>query len=163
MPAFQEARILPYPADLMYHVVADVESYPQFLPMCRSLIVSGRARTEDGETFLADMEVGVRGMREHYVSRVELNPSQRRIHVTQHSGPLRRLETLWCFTPDPRGCQIKFSISFAFKSVLMNAAVSHVFPHVVRQMSQAFANRAKILEARGELPGAQAQDSSGLR
>lgn len=159
MTAFHEARILPYPADLMFRVVADVESYPEFLPMCRSLTVSERQCTEDGETFLADMEVGVRGMREHYVSRVELTPEARRIHVTQHSGPLRRLETLWCFRPDPRGCQIEFSINFAFKSVLMNAAVSHVFPHVVRQMSQAFAARAKELEARGDFSSAQVTDS----
>lgn len=146
MTRFHESRLLPYPADLMYRVVADVERYPEFLPMCRALRVSERQKTETGETFLADMEVGVRGVREHYISRVDLCPQDQRIHVRQHAGPLRELETEWRFLPDARGCRVEFSVEFAFRSVFLNAAVSHVFPHVVRQMSQAFASRARALQ-----------------
>src|SRR5271156_4421430 len=110
MISLRETRIVPYPAELMYQVVSDVEKYPKFLPWVVALRVLSRRET--GMT--AEMAVGYGALRERYTSEIRLDPAVRRIDVTQIKGPFKQLENHWQFTPAGEGCEITFSILFEF-------------------------------------------------
>ena len=157
MPAHSQSRVVPYTADLMYAVVADVEKYPEFLPWVVGLRVFARhpAAASDGlesgaagrrEILEAEMLVGFGALRERYTSRVTLGAHK--VDVTQIEGVFRHLETHWRFTPEGpenKSCRVDFSIAFEFKSRLLNAVAGKAFEHVLLQMTDAFEARAKAL------------------
>ena len=142
MISHRETRIVPYPADLMYAVVSDVEKYPQFLPWVLALRIL--SRRERGLT--AEMAVGYGALRERYTSEVFLDPKAHRIDVTQTKGPFKTLENHWQFTPREQGCEIAFSILFEFKSRLLHSVAGAKFEKVMLKMADAFEARAKNIQ-----------------
>jgi coenzyme Q-binding protein COQ10 len=138
----RETRFVPYPAELMYAVVADVEKYPQFLPWVVALRVLSRRET--GLT--AEMVVGYGALRERYTSEVTLDPATRRIDVVQSRGPFKTLENHWHFTPRDQGCEVEFSILFEFKSRLLHSVAGAKFEKVMLKMADAFEARAKNIQ-----------------
>jgi coenzyme Q-binding protein COQ10 len=144
-----ETRIVPYSADLMYRVVADVEAYPQFLPWVVALRVLKRETDGARETVLAEMAVGYGALREKYTSRVLLDPAAHTIDVAQTTGPFRQLENHWRFTPEGTGCRVDFSLAYEFKNRLLNAVAGAAFGKVYIKMADAFVARAKALEDSG--------------
>jgi len=126
----------------MYAVVSDVEKYPQFLPWVLALRIL--SRRENGLT--AEMAVGYGALRERYTSDVQLDPTIRRIDVTQIKGPFKTLENHWQFTPREGGCEIAFSILFEFKSRLLHSVAGAKFEKVMLKMADAFEARAKQIQ-----------------
>jgi coenzyme Q-binding protein COQ10 len=150
--AHRETRSVPYPAELMYAVVADVEKYPEFLPWIVALRLL--SRRENGVT--AEMVVGYAGLRERYTSEVTLDPAARRIDAVQIpngriGGPFRQLENHWHFTPlfdKKKGsdhCEVEFSILFEFKNPLLHKVAGVAFESVLLKMADAFEARAAAL------------------
>jgi coenzyme Q-binding protein COQ10 len=139
----RETRLVPYPADLMYAVVSDVEKYPQFLPWVVGLRVL--SRREGGLT--AEMAVGYGALRERYTSEVKLDPGMHRIDVAQTKGPFKTLENHWQFTPRETGCEVVFSILFEFKSRLLHGLAGDKFEKVMLKMADAFEARAKEIQS----------------
>ena len=142
MISHTETRSVPYPAELMYAVVSDVEKYPEFLPWVVALRVL--ARKPDGMS--AEMAVGYGGLRERYTSDIKLTPAIHRIDVTQTSGPFKVLENHWQFTPNGEGCEVTFSILFEFKSRLLHSVAGAKFEKVMLKMADAFEARAKDIQ-----------------
>src|SRR5690349_8931673 len=123
MISHRETRIVPYPAELVYAVVSDVEKYPQFLPWVLALRVL--SRRENGLT--AEMAVGYGALRERYTSDVQLDPLARTIDVVEIKGPFKCLENHWRFTPKEDGCEVDFSIKFEFRNRLLHSVAGHAF------------------------------------
>ena len=140
-----ETRTVPYAADLMYAVVADVECYPQFLPWVVALRVRSREHVKERDVVLAEMSVGYGALRERYTSRVVLDRANHAIDAVQTDGPFRVLETHWRFVPLAESCRIEFAIRFEFRSKLLNAVATRAFERVVLKMTDAFEARAKAL------------------
>jgi len=136
-----ETRIVPYPAELMYAVVSDVEKYPEFLPWVVALRIL--SRRENGMT--AEMAVGYGALRERYTSDVSLDRVQYRIDVVQTKGPFKTLENHWHFTPKESGCEVEFAIAFEFKSRLLHGVAGRAFENVMLKMADAFEARAAAL------------------
>lgn len=145
MASHTETRLLPYSADLMFSIVADVERYPEFLPWCTGLRVLSRAKDGERDVLIAEMMVGYRALRERYTSRVALDPAARSIDVVQTNGPFRILENHWHFVPKEKGCEVTFRIDFEFKNRLLNMVAGQAFEHVLFKMADAFEARAKQL------------------
>ncbi|HVZ68850.1 MAG TPA: type II toxin-antitoxin system RatA family toxin [Rhizomicrobium sp.] len=145
MSSHTETRLLPYSADLMFGIVADVERYPEFLPWCTGLRVLSRSKEDGRDILIAEMLVGYRALRERYTSRVVLDPAARTIDVTQTAGPFRILENHWRFVPKENGCEVTFRIDFEFKSRLLNMVAGQAFEHVLFRMADAFETRAREL------------------
>jgi coenzyme Q-binding protein COQ10 len=145
MPTHSESRILPYTADLIYAIVADVGRYPEFVPWCEGLRILGREPAPFGEVMWAETLIGYKTLRERYTSRVEMNPSARRIDVTQTEGPFRQLENHWRFTPLGRSCRVDFSISFEFRSRMLGRIAGAALGLVMSRMTHAFETRAGVL------------------
>ncbi len=142
MTEHSETRFVPFPADLMFQVVADVEKYPEFLPW----VVALRVLSRGDRHMTAEMAVGYGALRERYVSGIALDPAAHRIDVIQTNGPFKALENHWQFTPKGAGCEIVFSILFEFKSRLLHSLAGAKFEKVMLKMADAFEARAKDIE-----------------
>ena len=140
-----ETRIVPYTADLMFQVVAEVEQYPKFLPWVVALRVLGRERVKERDVLTAEMAVGYGALREKYTSRVILDAAARTIDVAQTSGPFKQLENHWRFTSLEQGCKVEFSLAYEFKNRVLNAVAGAAFGKVYVKMADAFEARAKVL------------------
>lgn len=141
MPAIRETRQLPYTAEQMFQLVADVGNYPEFLPW----VVATRVRDKTDTGLEADMLVGFKAIREKFTSHVELDaPNSVRVHYLD--GPLRDLDNLWTFTPtDDGGCELFFSVDFAFKNKMFEALAGQYIDRAFRKMVAAFEERAEQL------------------
>jgi coenzyme Q-binding protein COQ10 len=142
MPQHSESRFVPYNADLMFAIVADVERYPEFLPWVVSLRVLSRAKDGGAEILIAEMQVGFQVLRERYTSRIVADPKTRRVDVRQVQGVFRELENCWRFTPEGKGCRIDFDVRFEFKSRLLSAIAGSAMSLAVSTMTHAFEERA---------------------
>ena len=134
----RECRIVPYSADVMFRIVADVERYPEFLPW----VIALRVLSREENALTAEMAVGYGPFRERYTSKVRLDPAAGTIDVAAIRGPFRKLENHWRFTPEGDGCRIEFSITFGFRNPLMQAAAGKAFETVLLKMTDAFVARA---------------------
>ena len=147
MTTHAESRLLPYTADVMYAVVADVEKYPEFLPWCAALRILSKERVKGSDVLRAEMLVGFGALRERYTSRVVLDGAAHTVDVAQTDGPFRQLESHWRFTPEGEGCRVEFSIAFEFRSRLLDAVAGRAFEHAVLKMADAFEARARALSS----------------
>lgn len=144
MPKHSETRHLPYTAEQMFDLVADVRRYPEFLPWVSAMRVRQDSETET----VADMIVGFKGLRETFTSRVEKSPPER-ISVDYVDGPLKYLRNDWRFRPEPGGCAVDFSVDFAFKNRVFEMLAGQVFGTALRRMIGAFETRAAALYGAG--------------
>jgi coenzyme Q-binding protein COQ10 len=155
MPVHTESKYLPYTAEQMFDLVADVERYPEFLPW----VMGARIKRRDGDVLFADLMVGFKMVREQYTSRVALKRPYE-IDVTYTEGPFRRLENHWKFTPADGGCRVDFYLDFEFRSRVLQRLIGSVFSEAVRRMVGAFESRAKRLYG-PQSPGGDAVPSGG--
>lgn len=130
----------------MLDLVADVERYPEFLPLCEAVDVVSRGTLPAGETLAADMTVGYRAISETFRSNLTVDRERLRIEVACSEPPFAHLENLWEFSPDgPAGCVIAFDIDYRFRSrarqLLMVTMFDKAFAHFVR----AFEARANAI------------------
>jgi coenzyme Q-binding protein COQ10 len=147
MPKFHTSRIVPHTATAMFNLVADVESYPKFLPLCRDLKVRRRSLAPDGrEVLVADMEVGYKAIHETFTSRVTLDRANLEIGVEYISGPFRHLENHWHFSEIwPESCKVEFDIAYEFKSRTLALLTGGVFDAAFRKFAEAFESRADLV------------------
>ena len=135
----------------MFALVADVERYPEFVPLCRALKVRRREKSETGiETMIADMEVGYKAIRETFTSRVGLDRPRLKIVVEYVDGPFSRLENVWNFrdAAEGGGSTVEFFIAYEFRSRLLAAVMGSVFDAAFRKFSAAFEARADEIYGR---------------
>jgi coenzyme Q-binding protein COQ10 len=123
--------------------VADVERYPEFLPLCEALVVRTRNTQAGVTTLVADMSVGYKAIRETFRTRVTLDPAQRSIRAEYIDGPFRYLENRWSFEPSGTSTDIEFHITYEFKSVMLGMLAGAVFDRAFRRYAEAFEARAR--------------------
>lgn len=159
MPSFRTVRRVPFTPRQMFDLVADVEAYPQFLPLCQSLRVKSRTRNGNAEVIVADMDVGYRAIRETFPSRVTLDRATLRVHVEGLGGPFQRLENRWQFTPTDEGCEVEFFIAYELRSLALRMLVGAMFEQAFRRFADAFEARARVVYAGSSPSGAVAEAS----
>ncbi len=143
MPQLSTTRRVRHAASEMFDLVADVEHYPEFVPLCQSLKV--RQRTSEGgkDVIVADMTVAYKLIHETFTSRVTLDRGRLEIVVEYLEGPFRRLNNRWTFRPlDERSCDVEFFISYEFRSRTLGLLMGAVFDAAFRRFAGAFERRA---------------------
>ncbi len=143
MPQFETHRPVPHSPEQMFDLVADVERYPEFLPLCEALTVRNR-KERDGKTLLiADMTVGYKAIRETFTTQVLLNKAEHAIDVKYIDGPFKYLDNRWRFQDGSNGgCTIDFFIDYEFKSRILGALMGSMFDRAFRMFTEAFETRA---------------------
>ena len=145
MPSFRSERRVRHKADQMFDLVADIDRYPEFVPLCTGLRVRNRRRDGHGrETLIADMSIGYKMIREKFTSRVVLDKQRLRVIVEYIDGPFQRMENIWTFRDEPDGARsrVSFFIDYEFRSRTLGALMGSMFDTAFRKFSQAFEERA---------------------
>jgi len=138
MPTHAEIKYSPYSATQMYDLVADVASYPEFLPWC----LATRIRSVENNVMIADMVIGFKMIREKYTSEVTMDPGKE-VQIIYRNGPFKYLNSHWKFEDKPDGgCDIDFFVDFEFRSALLQKVMGAVFNEAVQLMMSAFQKRA---------------------
>jgi coenzyme Q-binding protein COQ10 len=147
MPRFSTRRRVRHSAGDMFDLVADVERYPEFVPLCRDLKVRKRIDEPEGvEILVADMTVAYNFVRETLTSRITLDRPNLQILVEYIEGPFRRLENRWGFHPTgERTCEVEFYISYEFKSWTLGLLMGAMFDVAFRRFVAAFERRADVV------------------
>lgn len=141
MPGVHEIRRLPYSAEQMFDLVADVARYAEFLPW----VVATRVRSNSETEMVADMLVGFKALREKFTSRVmKLRPMELTVHYMD--GPMRDLDNRWAFRAlSESECEVEFDVAFTFRNAMFEKLAGQYFDRAFRKMVTAFETRAADL------------------
>lgn len=145
MPTHSETKILPYTAQQMYDLVADVARYPEFLPWCSAARVKSVTPDGDTEVMEADLVISFKVFRERFTSRVVLLPTEYKIDTEYLDGPFRYMKSNWAFSDVDGGCEVRFFVDFAFRNMILERLIGVVFNEAMLRIVRAFETRAKAL------------------
>ena len=146
MHVYEIKHPVAHSADDMFRLVADVESYPKFLPLCEDLKLKRRERRDGKDVLIATMVVGYKLIRESFTTEVILDSDARTIVVHYLDGPFSYLENRWTFRPlTAKSCEIDFYIAYSFRSRLLERLMGGLFHKAVRRYTTAFEERADAI------------------
>ena len=146
MPTHSETRRLPYSADEMYALVADVARYPEFLPWTAAARIRSREDRGDHEVMTADLVISFKVFRERFGSRVTLWPAARKIDTEYLDGPFTYMRSNWTFRAVEEGsCEVDFFVDFEFRNKVLQAVIGVVFYEAMQRVVRAFERRAADL------------------
>ncbi|NNL34545.1 MAG: type II toxin-antitoxin system RatA family toxin [Rhodobacteraceae bacterium] len=145
MPTHSEIRHLPYSAQQMYDLVADVERYPEFLPWTAAARIRDTRDQGDHVVMLADLVISFKVFRERFGSRVTLWPEARRIDTEYLDGPFNHMISHWTFSEAEGGSEISFYVDFEFRNRLLQATATVFFNEAMQRVVRAFERRAADL------------------
>lgn len=143
MPELSTTRRVRHAAAEMFDLVADVERYPEFVPLCRSLTVRERKKEGEKDVIVADMTVAYKLIRQTFTSRVTLDRPHLEIRVQYLEGPFRQLNNTWKFRAvEPHACDVEFFIAYEFQSRALGMLMGAMFDTAFRRFAGAFERRA---------------------
>ena len=147
MPTHNETRRMPYSAQQMYDLVADVGQYPQFLPWCAAARIRSVTPRDDGsEVMEADLVISFKVFRERFGSRVTLWPAARKIDTEYLDGPFRYMKSNWAFKETGEdACEVTFFVDFEFRNAVLQGIIGLVFNEAMQRIVRAFERRAAQL------------------
>lgn len=149
MSSHSETRELPYSAQQMFDLVADVSRYPEFLPWCAAARVRKTYQQGEAEVMEADLVISFKVFRERFGSRVTLWRDDLRIDTSYIDGPFRHLDSTWRFEPLETGCRVTFDVEFEFRNALLQGVIGLVFNEAMQRVVHAFETRAATLYGAG--------------
>jgi len=152
MPHFSTKRRVRHAASDMFDLVADVEKYPQFVPLCSAIKMRSRAAKGDGITVMvSDMTVAYKMIRQTYGSRVTLDRPGLKIVVEYLDGPFSRMQNRWTFHPaGGDSCEVEFYIDYEFRSRTLAMLMGAMFETAFRKFAAAFEKRADEIYGRNK-------------
>lgn len=137
---------MPYSAQQMYDLVADVGSYPKFLPWCAAARIRSRTPKGASEVMEADLVISFKVFRERFGSRVVLHPDEHKIDTEYLDGPFRYMKSNWAFADrEDGGCDVAFFVDFEFKNAVLQGIIGVVFNEAMQRIVRAFERRAAEL------------------
>jgi len=137
MAKFERTLSVPYKPELMYRLVDDIASYPEFLPWCESARID--SRTADlVEATLGFKQVGFKG---DFTTRNELSPTHR-IDMELLDGPFDQLKGWWEFSENAKGCDVSLFLNYRFENPLAGFMFATVVETIAGELISAFAQRA---------------------
>ena len=145
MPTHSETRKLPYSAQQMYDLVADVGKYPQFLPWTAAARIKSTTDKGDHTVMDADLIISFKVFRERFTSRVMLWPTPMKIDTEYLDGPFKYMKSKWAFHDVDGGCEVDFFVDFEFKNAILQKIIGVVFNEAMQRVVKAFEKRAQAL------------------
>ena len=145
MPTHSETRTLPYSAQQMYDLVADVARYPEFLPWTAAARIKSRDDKGDHTVMDADLVISFKVFRERFTSRVVLWPEAKKIDTEYLDGPFKHMKSNWAFRDSEGGCEVDFFVDFEFKNAILQKIIGVVFNEAMQRVVKAFEKRAQAL------------------
>ncbi len=153
MPTHSETRRLPYSADQMYALVADIARYHEFLPWTAAARIKSTTEHGDHVVLLADLVISFKVFREKFGSQVTLWPGDRRIDTEYLDGPFKKMVSNWSFAEaGENACDVSFHVDFEFRNRLLQATATVFFNEAMQRVVRAFERRAEQLYGQSPAP-----------
>ena len=143
MRKFETVRTVAHSADKMFDLVADIERYPEFVPLCAGIRVDDENRKDDIRIRIADMSVAYKALSETFRCKVTEDCTANEITVQYLTGPFKSLNNVWRF--EGRGensSDVRFYIAYEFKSRIFQMVAGAVFDRAFSKFAEAFEQRA---------------------
>ena len=141
---------MPYSAQQIFDLVADVGRYPEFLPWTAAARIRARRPIDGGEEIDADLVISFKVFRERFTSRVQMYPQDGVIKTTYLDGPFKYMHSRWSMRDaEDGGCIVDFHVDFEFRSAMLQRLIGVVFDQAMRRIVAAFEARAKALYGAG--------------
>ena len=145
MTSHAETKYLPYTSKEMFDLVADISSYPEFLPWCAAARVRREIQKGVIKQIEADLVISFKVFREKFGSRVLLDESKFTIETEYLDGPFRHMQSVWSFNNSEQGCEVNFNVDFEFKNAMLQSIIGLVFNDAMQRIVRAFERRAADL------------------
>ena len=145
MTSHAETKYLPYTAKEMFDLVADISSYPEFLPWCAAARIRKEVQKREIKRIEADLVISFKVFREKFGSRVILDTSKFTIETDYIDGPFRYMHSVWSFENSEQGCEVSFNVDFEFKNAVLQSIIGLVFNDAMQRIVRAFERRAADL------------------
>ncbi|VAW23971.1 hypothetical protein MNBD_ALPHA11-826 [hydrothermal vent metagenome] len=139
MPKLNFSHTVKFTPEQMLALVADLRSYPDFVPNCTGMGV----RDEDDNTKLALMEVNFGPVSQSYTSRVIIDDKLMSVHSQALDGPFSYLDSLWKFIPEGQGARVQLEIDFEIANPLIAAIAEPAFANKQGEILDAFMDEAR--------------------
>lgn len=138
MPAIHRSALVPYSSAEMYSLVNDIDSYPQFLPWCKS----ARVLSRDDDQVRASLELARGGFEKAFTTCNRLQKNKM-IEMRLVEGPFRHLEGFWRFEPlGEQACKVSLDMDFEFANKLVGLALGSLFNQIANTLVDSFCKRA---------------------
>jgi coenzyme Q-binding protein COQ10 len=142
MSVHTEHRLIHASQERLFELIADVEKYPEFLPMW----IDARIYRRRGETYFTEQEIGLGPIRQRFRTKTVLT-SPTRIEVTSADGLFREFFIRWDLEDSDQNCRVDITLSWRVRSYLMQKAIDLLLPETARSMVLAFERRANQVVA----------------
>lgn len=145
----QRSAIVPYPAEAMFTLIADVEAYPRFLPGCTASAILSR---EPGG-LVASLSLSKGPFSSRFTTRNTLEPPHRLV-MELVEGPFSSLHGEWTVTPlaapgdaasAARGSRIDLRVRFQFAGTARDLLLGPAFELTCSGLVDAFVERARVV------------------
>ncbi len=145
MPTHSETKELPYSAQQMYDLVADVARYPEFLPWTAAARIISDEERGNHRVMEADLVISFKVFRERFASLVTLWPEDMKIDTEYLDGPFKHMRSNWTFEDTDTGCRVHFFVDFEFRNMILQKIIGVVFNEAMQRVVRAFERRAAEL------------------
>lgn len=149
MREVHRSALLPYPAEAMFALISDIESYPQFLPGCSASSILSR----EPDAVVASLAFAKGPFSSTFTTRNTLDPP-RRLTMELVDGPFRTLHGEWLVTPlaastgagaVAQGCRIELRVRFQFAGTARDLVLGPAFEATCSSLVDAFVTRARAV------------------
>lgn len=153
MRSFRRRRFVDFSAAEMFALVKDVESYPEFVPVCREVAVRERCTGNGIETLVVDMQIGPRAARPPITIHLTCDAAMREIQIDNIGRPFMKMESRWSFRDDPSRaqaprCCVTFTMRYEVESLILGFVVGATLEAGFERYADAFIERAGLVYKR---------------
>ena len=124
--------------ETIFNVIANVESYPTFLPWCIGARITDTNQLPDILIQRAELVIAFKLFRERFFSDIQLNRKNWTINIQSNKKPFKSLHGQWIIQEKDNHCEVSFEIKFEFKSILLEKIIGVVFFNAVKSIVKAF-------------------------
>lgn len=145
MITVERSALVAHPAEAMFALVADIESYPRFLPWCSGATVEAR----ESATLVGTLRIDFKGVRQQFTTENVMTAGEA-IDMRLLRGPFRALEGRWRFVSlAPNASRVELKLAYQFANPLLGRLVGPVFNQIANTLVDAFVRRADALRRSG--------------
>lgn len=138
MSVIKRSALVPYSAEEMFRLVADIAAYGSFLPWCPA----ARILSAEGDIVVASIDIAYKGLNRSFTTRNRLVPGER-MEMRLVDGPFSRLEGAWVFQAlGETSSKISLDLEFEFSNRLVGFAMGPVFGSIANSLVDSFRQRA---------------------
>ena len=124
--------------ELIFNVIANIESYPSFLPWCIASRIIDTKNVSDVVIQTAELVISFNSFRESFISDVQLDKNNWTVKIISNKKPFKYLEGYWIINERDELCEVTFEINFEFKSIILEKVIGLVFFKSVKKIVKAF-------------------------